>query len=83
MMAPQVLQLGASPMLYMDCMALAVWKTLRSTVVSRGLPSAMPLRAVRSLEMSGWGSPAIPCWGGVRSEYWKASPWSSWVAGAV
>gem|GEM_PF-6042351 len=74
MMLPQVEQLGASPMLYMDCMAEAVWYTLRSSTVSRGLACSIPDRAVRS--------GAMPCCGGLRSLYWKASPWSSWVAGA-
>ena len=36
-----------------------------------------PERPARGASRSG----AMPCWGGVRSEYWKASPWSSWVAG--
>jgi len=74
MMAPQVLQLGLSPISYMDFIADAVWKTLRSSK-DRGSgprvegPEGRPLEAARS--------GAMPCWGGVRSECWKASPWSS------
>ena len=76
-------------MLYMDCIAEAVWKTLRSTVssgwVEAGPPVSAkeerPAEASRSLEINACGSLAMPCWGGVGSECWKASPWSSWVAG--
>ncbi len=80
MMAPQVLQLGLSPISYIAFIAEAVWKTLRSTV-SRGCeeagppPSAKedkfwedrPLAAARSREIDACGSLAMPCWGGVRS----------------
>ena len=35
-MAPQVLQLGASPMSYMERMASAAWKRLRSSTLCKG-----------------------------------------------
>lgn len=74
MIAPQVLQLGLSPISYMAFIAEAVWKTLRSSK-DKGSgprvegPEDRPLEAARSREISACGSPAMPCWGGVRSEY--------------
>ncbi len=59
MMAPQVAQLGASPMSYMDFMASATWMMPRSSNVGR---EADPSAALRD---DNKGSGAIPCCGGV------------------
>src|SRR5580704_9109426 len=72
MMAPQVLQEGASPMLYISFMRLAAWgesKTPRSSTLGRASPMAgRPVRAARS--------GAIPCCGARRSFNCSAEdPW--------
>src|SRR6185312_14474927 len=70
MMAPQVMQEGASPISYMDFMASAAWMKLRSggrvrESGAREFGASVPLRAARS--------GAIPCCGARRSLNCKGS----------
>ncbi len=53
MMAPQVLQLGLSPISYIDFIAEAVWKTLRSSVSSGCEEAGPPLLAKEGQTLGG------------------------------